>query len=50
MIAQEDWARRYTVEEWRARLEHGDIKYEYHDGWLVAMAGGRRTMRPSRST
>ena len=40
MVAQEDRARHYTVEEWRALLEHSDIKYEYHDGWLVAMAGG----------
>ena len=40
MIAQEDRARRYTVEEWRDLLERSDIKYEYHDGWLVAMAGG----------
>src|SRR5437868_14128334 len=40
MLAQEDRAHRYTVEEWRALLEHSDIKYEYHDGWLVAMAGG----------
>jgi Uma2 family endonuclease len=27
------------VEEWRALLEHSAIKYEYHNGWLVAMAG-----------
>jgi Uma2 family endonuclease len=40
MAAQEDRARRYTAEEWRAILEHSDIKYEYHNGWLVAMAGG----------
>jgi Uma2 family endonuclease len=40
MVAQEDRARRYTVEEWRALLGHSDIKYEYHDGWLVTMAGG----------
>jgi Uma2 family endonuclease len=40
MVAQEDPARRYTVEEWRAILDHSDIKYEYHDGWLVAMAEG----------
>jgi Uma2 family endonuclease len=40
MVAQEDRARRYSVEEWRAILEHSDIKYEYHNGWLVAMAGG----------
>ncbi len=40
MVALEDRARRYTVEEWRALLEHSDVKYEYHDGWLVAMAGG----------
>ena len=40
MIAQEDQTRRYTVEEWRALLDHSDVKYEYHHGWLVAMAGG----------
>jgi Uma2 family endonuclease len=40
VVAQEDRARRYTVEEWRALLEHSDVKYEYHSGWLVAMAGG----------
>jgi Uma2 family endonuclease len=40
MVAQEDRIRRYSVEEWRHLLEHGDVKYEYHDGWLVAMAGG----------
>jgi Uma2 family endonuclease len=40
VVAQDNRARRYTVEEWRALLEHSDIKYEYHDGWLVAMAGG----------
>ena len=40
MVAQEDQTRRYTVEEWRALLEHSDFRFEYHDGWLVAMAGG----------
>jgi Uma2 family endonuclease len=40
VVAQEEPARRYTVDEWRALLEHSDIKYEYHNGWLVAMAGG----------
>ncbi|HZS92892.1 MAG TPA: Uma2 family endonuclease [Chloroflexota bacterium] len=40
MIALEDQTRRYTVEEWRDVLEHSDVKYEYHHGWLVAMAGG----------
>jgi Uma2 family endonuclease len=40
MVARENRARRYTVEEWRAMLEYSDFKYEYHDGWLVAMAGG----------
>lgn len=49
MVAQEDRARRYTVEEWRTILEHSDIKYEYHNGWLVAMAGGSLDIRASRS-
>jgi Uma2 family endonuclease len=40
MVAQEDRARRYTVEEWRGLLEHGEVNYEYHHGWIVAMAGG----------
>lgn len=40
MVAQEDRTRWYSVEEWRALLEHGSVKYEYHGGWLVAMAGG----------
>lgn len=40
VVAQEDQARRYSVEEWRAILEHSDSTYEYHNGWLVAMAGG----------
>ncbi len=40
MAAQRDQTRRYTVEEWRALLDSSDVKYEYHNGWLVAMAGG----------
>jgi Uma2 family endonuclease len=40
MVAQENTARRHTVEEWRAILKHRDIKYEYRDGWLVKRAGG----------
>src|SRR5260221_719522 len=40
MVAQQDQTRRYTVEEWRALLESGDTKYEYHNGWVVATAGG----------
>lgn len=41
MVAQAaDRARRYTVEEWLDLLENSAVKYEYHDGWLVAMAGG----------
>lgn len=37
---QKEQSRRYTVEEWRELLESGDVKYEYRDGWVVAMAGG----------
>jgi len=41
MVAQtEDRARRYSVEEWRALLASSAVKYEYHDGQVVAMAGG----------
>jgi len=41
MVAQEDQTYRYlTVEEWRLLLDSSDIKYEYHNGWVVAMAGG----------
>lgn len=40
MVAQEDQTRRrVSVEEWRALLERGEVRYEYHHGWLVAMAG-----------
>lgn len=39
MVAQES-ARRMTVEEWRELLAHSDVKYEYSDGWVYAMAGG----------
>jgi hypothetical protein len=41
MVAPEDRAHRYTVEEWRALLEHCDIKYECHDGWLIVLTGDR---------
>jgi Uma2 family endonuclease len=41
MVAQEDLLRRrVSVEEWRAVLQRSGVKYEYHDGWLLAMAGG----------
>jgi Uma2 family endonuclease len=41
MVAQDDLMRRQlTVEEWRLLLATSDIKYEYRDGWVVAMAGG----------
>jgi Uma2 family endonuclease len=39
MVAQQQ-PHRYTVEEWRALLDSSDTKYEYRDGWIVAMAGG----------
>ena len=41
MVAQEDQTRRrISVEEWRTLLRTSGIKYEYHDGWIYAMAGG----------
>ena len=41
MVAQEDPTRRYlTVEEWRELLRTSEVKYEYHHGWVYAMAGG----------
>jgi len=41
MLAQQDPTRRYlTVEEWRELLRTSDVKYEYHHGWVYAMAGG----------
>ena len=41
MVAQEDLTRRrLSVDEWRDLLHTTDVKYEYHDGWVVAMAGG----------
>jgi len=40
MVAHDDpTRRRYSVDEWRALLRRSSVKYEYHDGWLVAMAG-----------
>jgi len=39
MVAQEE-PRYMSVEEWRVLLESSDIKYEYRNGWVVAMAGG----------
>ena len=41
MVAREDVTRRrMSVEQWRDLVAHSDVKYEYHHGWLVAMAGG----------
>jgi Uma2 family endonuclease len=41
MVAEQDPTRqRMSVEEWRALLRTSEVKYEYHDGWVVAMAGG----------
>lgn len=31
---------RIGVEEWRNLLRQSDVKYEYSDGWVYAMAGG----------
>lgn len=39
MVAQEE-RRHMTVEEWRTLLHTSEIKYEYIDGWVYAMAGG----------
>ncbi|HWE62182.1 MAG TPA: Uma2 family endonuclease [Chloroflexota bacterium] len=41
MVAQEERKhQRMTVEEWRALLRTSDVKYEYSNGWVYAMAGG----------
>src|ERR1035437_1719432 len=40
MAWQEPQHQRVTVEEWRAIIERSGIRYEYHDGYLVAMSGG----------
>jgi len=39
MVAVEE-RHRIGLEEWRDLVLHGDVKYEYSDGWVYAMAGG----------
>ena len=39
MVAAEE-PHRIGVEEWRDLLRRSDVKYEYSDGWVYAMAGG----------
>ena len=39
MVAAQE-RRRMGLEEWRDLVLHGDVKYEYSDGWVYAMAGG----------
>jgi len=39
MVAAEE-RHRIGLEEWRDLALHGDVKYEYSDGWVYAMAGG----------
>jgi len=39
MVAAEE-RHRIGLEEWRDLALHSDVKYEYSDGWVYAMAGG----------
>lgn len=39
MVAAEE-RHRIGLEEWRDLVLHGDVKYEYSDGWIYALAGG----------
>jgi len=40
MYAREGPTKRYlSVDEWRELLGTSDVKYEYHHGWVYAMAG-----------
>jgi S-adenosylmethionine hydrolase len=40
MVAQEDRTRRrLSVDEWRELVRTSGARYEYHDGWVYAMAG-----------
>ncbi len=40
MAQPEPLPERVTVEEWRQILKKSNLKFEYHDGYLVAMSGG----------
>ncbi len=40
MVAQPSQPRSMTVDEWRELEEHSEIKHEYIDGQIYAMAGG----------
>src|SRR5690242_16681688 len=40
MVAQPSQPHHMTVDEWRELEEHSDIKHEYIDGQIYAMAGG----------
>ncbi len=41
VVAQKDLARRHmSVEEWRQLQRTSNVKYEYSDGHVFAMAGG----------
>jgi Uma2 family endonuclease len=41
MVAQQDRTRGpLSVDEWRELVRTSGIRYEYHDGWVCAMAGG----------
>jgi Uma2 family endonuclease len=40
MAQPEPLPERVTVEEWRQILQRSNLKFEYHDGCLVAMSGG----------
>ena len=40
MIAEQRIRRRMSVDEWRALERTSDIKHEYIDGYIYAMAGG----------
>lgn len=39
MVAQEA-PRHMSVEQWRELVRTSELKYEYRDGWVYAMAGG----------
>ena len=43
MVAEHTERRRMTVEEWRELERTSDIKHEYLDGYVYAMAGGSST-------
>lgn len=43
MVAEGAYTARVTVDEWRALERISDVKHEYKDGHLYAMAGGSQT-------